>query len=63
MKVFVPFCDEWNSGIAFAGEALVPYRVGLPVWRDQSPDSEGTVSTSPATSPSALPTLALSSST
>lgn len=34
MRVFVPMPDEWDSGLAFAGMALVPYRAGLPLWRE-----------------------------
>lgn len=34
MRVFVPMPDEWDSGLAFAGVALVPYRAGLPLWRE-----------------------------
>ena len=38
MRVFVPMPDEWDSGLAFAGMALVPYRAGLPLW--QEPQAE-----------------------
>ena len=34
MRVFVPMPDEWDSGLAFAGMVLVPYRAGLPLWRE-----------------------------
>lgn len=34
MRVFVPMLDEWDSGVSYAGEALVPYRAGLPLWRE-----------------------------
>lgn len=34
MRVFVPMQDEWDSGVGFAGAPLVPYRVGIPVWRE-----------------------------
>ena len=34
MRVFVPMPDEWDSGIDFAGVALVPYRAGLPLWKE-----------------------------
>jgi hypothetical protein len=34
MRVFVPMADEWDSGVPFPMEALVPYRAGLPVWRE-----------------------------
>ena len=34
MRVFVPMPDDWDSGIAFPGEAPVPFRAGLPVWRE-----------------------------
>ena len=44
MRVFVPMPDEWESGLAFAGMALVPYRAGLPLWREpvaEKPREEG----------------------
>ncbi|HVF33879.1 MAG TPA: hypothetical protein VND91_00990 [Candidatus Saccharimonadia bacterium] len=34
MRVFVPIADEWDSGMPYAGEAPVPYRAGLPLWRE-----------------------------
>ena len=34
MRVFVPIADEWDSGVPYAGEAPVPYRAGLPLWRE-----------------------------
>ena len=34
MRVFVPMQDEWDSGVSYAGEAPVPYRAGLPLWRE-----------------------------
>ena len=34
MRVFVPMPDEWDSGLPYPVEALVPYRAGLPVWRE-----------------------------
>ena len=34
MRVFVPMPDEWDSGLAFAGTPLVPYRAGMPLWRE-----------------------------
>jgi hypothetical protein len=34
MRVFVPIPDEWDSGAPYPVEALVPYRAGLPVWRE-----------------------------
>ena len=34
MQMFVPVPDEWDSGEQFAGEVLVPYHVGVPVWRE-----------------------------
>ena len=34
MRVFVPMPDEWDSGLEFAGAALVPYRAGLPLWKE-----------------------------
>ena len=38
MRVFVPMPDEWDSGLAFAGMALVPYRAGLPLWKEPEPE-------------------------
>ena len=37
MRVFVPIPDEWDSGVPYAGEAPVPFRAGLPVWREPVP--------------------------
>lgn len=34
MRVFVPIADEWDSGVPYAGEAPVPYRAGLSLWRE-----------------------------
>ena len=34
MRVFVPMPDDWDSGLSFEGVALVPYRAGLPLWRE-----------------------------
>jgi hypothetical protein len=40
MVMFVPVPDEWDSGEAFAGEVLVPYHVGIPVWRDEQREQQ-----------------------
>ena len=48
MRVFVPMPDEWDSGLAFAGMALVPYRAGLPLWREPEAAKEPREEASPA---------------
>lgn len=51
MRLFVPVPDDWDGGPDFAGETPVPYRVGLPVWREDDAAASGrTESPEPAIS-------------
>src|SRR5687768_9348386 len=40
MQMFIPVPDEWDSGEQFAGEVMIPYHVGIPVWRDEKWERE-----------------------
>ena len=67
MQHFIPFEDDWDMLDAIRPEALIPYRVGLPVVHDiaQStvPSLPSIASVSPLRAPIRLAVPAESSST
>jgi hypothetical protein len=55
MRVFVPMPDVWDDPSAYRNVKLVPYRVGMPVWRGLVPAPQQVEPPSPPTLPLSVP--------